>query len=245
MKKITFFIAMVLLCTSAFSQGIEFNQIINWTGSGDSTAMFIIDFNDSETNECYAFGYRFEGTKTAEDMLNDINASNTSLSIVIGSGFLSDITYGTQSGIGGSPYYWSNLIYTNNNWVPNMDGIAQALSDSIIFGCSYTDWQLVDNNYIPINNPENPIPAEVELGIAQNNSDIKIKFYYNNSLNKIRFNSENDCNVILSDISGRVVSKKDAIKGENSIEVSFLKSGVYFVSVYENNFVYTEKFMKN
>lgn len=142
------------ISATLLAQGISFSQIQNWSGSGTKVAMLIVDFNDG-ANDCYAFGYKFEGTKTAEDMFLEINNNNPDFQVVIAGGFLMDLIYQQHQGLAGTPYYWATFTWQNNSWQLNT-GISEVLTDSMIFGCSYTDWDTLWN---PINLPENPQPA--------------------------------------------------------------------------------------
>lgn len=156
MKKLVTACLLSLATLLGFSQNPDFSKIKFWTGNGSKVAMLVIDFNDGSTNESFAWGYRFDGDNvTAQTMLNDIVDNDTNLSIALNGGFLSDIHYLTHSCIGGSPYYWSTFNFINNIWEMNM-GYSEILSDSMIFGNSYTDF---DEFYNPITLPETPIPA--------------------------------------------------------------------------------------
>ncbi len=156
MKKLISSCVLLLLLSVGFAQNPDFSKIKFWTGSGSKVAMLIIDFNDGSAIESYAWGYRFSGDNiTAQNMLNDIVANDTNLSIVLNGGFLSDINYLSHSGVGDSPYYWSTFTLIHNLWGTN-SGYSEVLSDSMIFGNSYTD---VDASYNPITSPENPDPA--------------------------------------------------------------------------------------
>jgi len=57
---------------------LDFDDVIvtDWVGQGQNTALLIIDWN--QAGGAYAFGYRWDGTRTGYDMLTDI-AANTGL----------------------------------------------------------------------------------------------------------------------------------------------------------------------
>ena len=40
-------------------------EVAFWVGAGTNEAVLVVDFNDSATTECWAWGYRFDGNKTA------------------------------------------------------------------------------------------------------------------------------------------------------------------------------------
>lgn len=80
--------AAALLCSSA--SAFSFDDIQLWAGSGSNRAAMVIEWNSPEvfnntsvkapsTTKCLAFGYRFDGDETGEDMFNAILASNCGL----------------------------------------------------------------------------------------------------------------------------------------------------------------------
>lgn len=79
----------------------SFNDIQNWTGEGSKIAAMALKWTNSEN--ALVFGYRFEGTKTGEEMAIDIVANNPRLFMLMQSG----TAYG--SAIGG--FGWD----TDNN----------------------------------------------------------------------------------------------------------------------------------
>lgn len=136
-----------------------FADVTTWIGSGADSSVLVIDFNDSSAIESYAWGFLYDGSTTGEDMLNAIVAADPSLAIVVNNGFLSDITYNNQAGIGGQPDFWSTWNGTNMaDWTSNL-GLSTAVAPGEFFGCSYTDF----NPAIP---PSTPVAAGINTGIA-------------------------------------------------------------------------------
>jgi hypothetical protein len=66
-------------CTHAFG----LNDIQYWTGSGSNQAGFVLDFNDGQTSYSYAWGFRWNGTATGEDMARAIDASDIRLNLTL------------------------------------------------------------------------------------------------------------------------------------------------------------------
>lgn len=85
----------------ANAAAFSFSDIKNWTGEGSNVAAMGIKWTGSENT--IVFGYRFDGTKTGEDMAIDIVANNPRLFMLMQSG----TAYG--SAIGG--FGWD----TDNN----------------------------------------------------------------------------------------------------------------------------------
>lgn len=67
------FIALTLLPAQCLRADIlinSFDDIVHWTGSGSNRAALVIDWND--LSKPLAWGFRFNGTATGEDMLKAI-----------------------------------------------------------------------------------------------------------------------------------------------------------------------------
>lgn len=60
-----------------------FDDVALWTGAGPNRAMLVVDFNDGATPQSYAWGFRWTGAATSEQMLRAIDASDPRLSSVI------------------------------------------------------------------------------------------------------------------------------------------------------------------
>src|SRR5690606_22767793 len=83
-------------------------------------------------------GYLFNGTTTGGDMLNDIAAADINFAINITNGFLNDVTYGSHSGIGNQPDWWSTWDGADlASLTSNTTGIAATISPGEWFGISY------------------------------------------------------------------------------------------------------------
>lgn len=153
MKKFLFpaLAAFLFSFTNAYSQ-FDFSDVRYWIGAGPDTALLVIDFQDETMNPSYAWGYLFDSDNsvTAQTMIQDIASADTNMDAVFSSGFLSDITFGVHSGIGGVPNYWSTWSGTNSdNFEMNM-GASEVLQNGSWFGCSYTDFDPALEPTLPI-----------------------------------------------------------------------------------------------
>ncbi len=221
---------------------LQTQNIINWTGNGSKKAYLVVDFNDSTTPQCYAWGYKFDSdTITAEQMINDIALTDNHFSVNIGSGFLNDINYFNHSGIGGNPYYWASFTLNSFIWEANF-GISEILQNNTIFGLSYTDW---DNEFNPIFEPENATPASLHTEISEVIiNDILI--YPNPANNFISFKTKmNYSKISIVDLSGNEIFEcLNNFSQKNQIDVSMLSKGAYLLKVEMNNLVKTQLFIK-
>ncbi|MDY0217194.1 MAG: T9SS type A sorting domain-containing protein [Bacteroidales bacterium] len=156
MKKISFLVLLFALFVS-YAQNPSFANIKFWTGSGEKVAMMVVDFNDGTTNDSYAWGYRFDAENlTAFDMLEAIAQADPNFNYEGSGGFISDIEYLSHSGIGGSPNWWLTSTFENSAWEMN-SGVSENLTDSLVFGYSYTEWG--DESH-PLEHPDSIIGAK-------------------------------------------------------------------------------------
>jgi len=65
------------------AQSFDLNDILNWTGTGSNEAALVIDWQDGSTHPALAWGYRWDGTATGEQMLLAIAAADPDLSVEI------------------------------------------------------------------------------------------------------------------------------------------------------------------
>jgi hypothetical protein len=240
MKKKSFFFAALLLTINAFSQDIEFDQILNWTGSGSNVAILVVDFNDG-AEDCFAFGFRFEGAKTADDMLNDIALAISNFSVNTSGGFLQDLSFEMHNGTGGSPFYWMTFVHNGSQWEMNWDGIDEVLTDSMYFAASYTD---VDSSFTPLNLPENPIPAPVDASVNEFSVPL-VQVFPNPVTDELRFVSDDRILLIeISDISGKLILTESNDQSFICLNISILPAGLYMIRINCQSGVYATRFVK-
>jgi len=151
-KKLFLGALLSLMLVQPLAAQFNWQNIDFWVGSGGDSALLVIDFAGSEFDSSYAWGYRFNGAKTGEDMLLDIAAADVNLSIDVAGGFLNDVIYHRYAGIGGQPDYWSTWSGADTASLISNMGIGTALVNGEWFGLSYTD-------FAPALKPGLPIPA--------------------------------------------------------------------------------------
>jgi hypothetical protein len=123
MKSIT--IALALACTTSSFAQFAFNDISYWTGTGSNQAVLVVDFKNG--NPSYVWGYRFDGSKTGQQMISDIaNDPATGVGIQITSFSFGDaitgISFGANNRAGfgsGSAGYWSYYLGDGSSNVPS------------------------------------------------------------------------------------------------------------------------------
>lgn len=125
-------LVMAGLAASFSSFGFGFQDIVNWTGTGSNEAALVIDFHDGSQYQSFAWGYRWNGTATGENMLDAIVSADPQLTDQIQSYSFGDAVetlsfngsaggYGThtQSGFNpNTPGFWDYYL-GNGSSVPN------------------------------------------------------------------------------------------------------------------------------
>lgn len=140
------------------SNEFTMDEVEFWVGEGTEEALLVIDWNDGVNPVSLAWGYRFDGQPTAEQMLTDISGVDAALEIEISGGFLNNIVYNSpdifHSGIAGDPDYWGTWTRTASTiWEMNM-GISEVIDDGSRFGCSYGFTPQATAPGIPVAAPE-------------------------------------------------------------------------------------------
>lgn len=128
---------------------ISTSDIQYWIGSGSNEAILIISWDESSPAQSLAWGYRWNGTKTAADMLLDIDNADARLSISgVSAGFLSDISYYDGTYNLATELYWCYTV--NGDWAGGVSGQTLVNGDVVEFsdGCGFTS-----TGYTPVPDP--------------------------------------------------------------------------------------------
>ncbi|MCK9329713.1 MAG: T9SS type A sorting domain-containing protein [Candidatus Cloacimonetes bacterium] len=177
---------------------IEFSDIAYWIGEGENQAMLVIDWNDESQNPSLAWGYKWNGTANATDMINQIAEIDIRLEANLSSGFLDNLIFTVDgevvnSGIGGDPDWWSTWSRRlDSTWSMN-GGVVTALNDGDVFGCSY--------GFSPATEPDLPLPVEaieppIDDLIANN-----VEYRLRNGVTHILNVTKNDSYEVISNIN--------------------------------------------
>ena len=103
--------------TDPVDASLPFSQLLYWVGSGSNSAEFIVNFAQPDT--AFAWGYRFDGTTTAQAMIDAIAAADPRFWTVGTPSYNGDIHFVLDNGdtLGLSPvdpamgynFWWTNL----------------------------------------------------------------------------------------------------------------------------------------
>ncbi len=224
-------LAMPIISNAQFSM----DDITFWVGSGSKSAALVIDFNDGSSPQCYVWGYRFNGTSvTAEEMIADIDSADNALSMVVMSGFVSDINYLSHAGIGGSPDYFATFTGDGDsaNWVMNLGG-SEILSDSMWFGMSYTPWDSTFTN--PLYKPGMPVAASPVNGFG----DIRIFntiIYPNPVRDYFTINNYGNFDRMqIFDVNGKLVCEYEISNTNPEYSLNAVPKGFYYALFFSSN----------
>lgn len=122
--------------TDPVDASLPFSQILYWVGSGSNSAEFIVNFAQPDT--AFAWGYRFDGTTTAQAMVDAIAAADPRFWTVGTPSYNGDIHFVLDNGdtLGLSPvdpavgynFWWANL-----NGVSAGSGSSETLHNGDVF----------------------------------------------------------------------------------------------------------------
>lgn len=176
MKKIITLELLVLaaaMLIGSSASAFDFNDIQFWVGSGSKQAALVINWNDGQSPESLAWGFKWDGTATGADMLAALDAADSRL-IVDGSVglyglFVDGMSYDLGAGSthnqttpedwSQSWAYWTDDSATSPIWESSSEGAStRLLADNSWDGWSFTGW---DANYNPLTQPGVPAAAPV------------------------------------------------------------------------------------
>lgn len=199
-------------------------DVVHWVGTGQDTALLVVDFHDGSAISSYAWGYLFDGLATGESMLSDIAAADAAFAVSLAGGFLNDISYNAHAGIGADPNYWSTWSATNlGNWGSNV-GLGTELSNGDLFGCSYTD-------FAPTLRPGYPVAAENATAVAEHSNAASVQVYPQPASDVlfVKTLAQASQAILVFDASGREMHRTSSNSGSAIIDVSAWPAGFYIL----------------
>lgn len=195
-----------------------FADVDQWIGSGTDSMALFIDFQLPGDSARLVFGYLFNDSITAAQVLADLDQNIAGLSINA-SGFLNDISYQQWTGLGGQPNYWSTWSATNiGNWYLNA-GISTYVKNGELFGCSYTDFSPALRPGLPKHDPS--------IGFDES-SLLKVSIYPNPAQEYLHIEAAGSQNLELISVSGQI-AKQCHFEDRKEIYVGDLKPGIYML----------------
>jgi hypothetical protein len=213
---------------------IDASEILYWVGEGSKKAILAVNWADT----ALAWGYRFNGSKSVSDMMNDIATADPRFSIEMGSYGLDDIVFvvAPDDTLRKQAYsYWES----KNNGVMDA-GMVQPLADGDLekwaepaAGIVYDSTYWADYNYWSYSYAYqmeiHPVSAP-HVGIAGADA-VAISVFPNPTVSEMTLRGINENSVaVLYDMRGSVVATYTV--GNNSrIDVSTVANGIYMLRV--------------
>ena len=216
-------------------------DILYWVGQGQNEIVFAVNWN--EPNRCLAWGYRFDGESVIlKDVMDGIAAADHRFTYEAGSWGIEDIKFAD-----GDLHY----ALAGQWWLYNVNGVmgwygydAEPLhnGDFIKWGDESCATEIAEWTYVWTQEVE-PVWTPT---MVNENQNYTLSVYPNPAVSETFVNIEcAGLNVIsVYDIQGRMVSTEsvDVMAGEQvRISTETLNSGVYFVTVSNENAVRTAK----
>ena len=216
---------------------IAASDILYWVGTGSNEVVLAINWADT----ALAWGYKFDGTKTVSDMMDDIAAADPRFSYTMDGAYLDDILFVAAPGdtLRKQAFsYWES----KNNSVTDA-GMSQTLANGdfekwaepaagvVVDSFSYewdgvTYWSYIYVYPMAID----PVSVPHNQGIV-NAENIYLSVYPNPAVNMITVSGiEGDGQAYLYDMRGSLVATY-RVNGETRIDLSRLNSGVYMLRV--------------
>ncbi len=212
---------------------IAANDILYWVGEGSNQAVLAVNWADT----ALAWGYRYEGSKTVSDMLNDIAAADPRFSIQLGDWGLDDILFVTATGdtLRKQTYsYWES----KNNGTYDM-GMGQTLTNgdfekwgepaagTVVDSTYYDGWGWSYTYVYTMEISPVSAPAPVSINTIAEES---ISVYPNPSAGSIVVKSTGSENAaILYDMRGSVVATYAIENAETRIDLGNIPNGIYLI----------------
>lgn len=118
---------------------IDTSDILYWVGTGSNKAILVVSWDEASPAQSLAWGYRWNGSITAADMLTAIDNADTRLSINgVSSGFIDDISYSDATYNLSTELWWCYTV--NGSYASGVSSQAISNGDVMEFsdGCAFT-----------------------------------------------------------------------------------------------------------
>ncbi|MCX8523085.1 T9SS type A sorting domain-containing protein [Chryseobacterium formosus] len=209
------------------------SQITNWIGTGSNKSLVVVDFGTNNSNgnaNSFVFGIQYNGTITAEQALQLIDAQTSTFSYTSAANQVSTLSLNSFSGTASGTNTWKLYKGTNlSNWKTNANLSAITLNNNDWFGLSFGTRR-----------PFTPTEANATLSVS-NSVKESFKIYPNPASDFVVIETKDDIKSInIYSISGQKVLNTQ----DKKINIQSLQSGVYFVEIKTDKSTTTHKIIK-
>ncbi len=206
------------LATYVNAQVTELSDLQFFAGAGSDTAGLVIDFLDGSGS--VAWGVLFDGSIDGEGLLEAVANDYPGFSVSITAGFLNDVVYGTQQGLGGQPDYWGTWSGNPTSWTSNL-GIGADVPAGTWFGCSYMDFD-------PAIEPSAPVTAATPVASLIERSDLQLSVYPVPVIENLNVKGDERISLEVYNGAGQVIiNREEAI--DHRVPTSSWPSGAYLI----------------
>ncbi|MGI9653191.1 T9SS type A sorting domain-containing protein [Chryseobacterium sp. RLHN22] len=209
------------------------SQITNWIGTGSNKSLVVVDFGTDNSNgnaNSFVFGIQYNGTITAEQALQLINAQVSSFNYASSSNQVSSLSLNSFSGTASGTNSWKLYKGTNlSNWKTNANLSSINLNNNDWLGLSFGTRR-----------PFTPTEANVTLNVSENVKE-NFKIYPNPASDFIVIETKDSIKDInIYSISGQKVMNTQSKK----VNIQSLQQGVYLVEIKTDKSVTQHKIIK-
>ncbi len=227
---------MTIAITLQSMAQIGFNEVNveGWVGTGQNEAMFVVDFDSDPVgmDSTFAWGINFEGDSiNGEEILSLIAQSNSNFSYTLLGVFLNNIVYEKNGQAYTNPNSgWFSIIESANgeNWEWNM-GISDNIGNGQWYGMVAMNTETWE--------------AEINVPILTNVHDLLVaetfNVYPNPANDQLNIKLSEPAKIIITNYTGQVVFENYS-KAE-TIDVSYLDSGMYIITILQSNSTKSQK----
>lgn len=209
------------------------SQIINWIGTGSNKSLVVVDFGTDNGNgiaDSFAFGIQYNGTITAEQALQLIDAQVSEFNYASAANQISSLSLNNFSGNSTGNDSWK--LYKGkdlSSWRGQANLSQIQLVNNDWFGLSF-------GNRIPFTPTVVNITLSVSDAVKQS-----FKIYPNPATDFVIIETQDN----IKDINIYSVSGQRMMNTQNKkINIQSLHSGVYFVEIKTNQSTTTHKIIK-
>ena len=212
---------------------IAASDIIYWVGEGANEAIMAVNWADT----ALAWGYRFDGSKTVADMMEDIATADPRFSYTIDGGMLDDILFVVAEGDTLRKQSPAVFWESKNNSITDA-GMNQTLSNGdfekwaepaagvVVDSIYYEGWGWI---YINVYNMEiHPVSIPGGIGIHDVTAVVE-GIMPNPTTDYVNVVVNHTVEAVLYDLSGRRVAVYTLTEGSNKLDLTALQSGVYML----------------
>lgn len=210
-------------------------NVTYWIGEGQNKSVIVIDFNAEGADAVtYAWGIKYNGAITAENALALIDEADSNFKVTIENNKITSIIYKDLTGVTAEGNLWNTFKGTNmSDWVANSN-ISTELTNNKWFGATF--------GAASSRRPFMPTAAEESTNGLIDHNAISFKVYPNPVTSVLNLKSDN----AIQKIEVFSVTGQSILTSLNSetIDLSGITSGVYFVKAYSDKGIATQKIIK-